>query len=100
MNAFLEGKRLTSAKIPLILPATADFTVYNRTQEAISQQLQEDMDNDSTLPLSLVDHFVALLLAIFIESGLLEVRIFQARYRATLICPRPSLLSFKRTLAR
>jgi hypothetical protein len=48
--------------------------VYNRTQEAMSQQLQEEVDEDDHLqPLNLVDHFIALLLAIFIESGLLEV---------------------------
>ncbi|EIW69328.1 hypothetical protein TREMEDRAFT_30887 [Tremella mesenterica DSM 1558] len=56
-DAFLEGKRLT---------------VYNRTQEAASQ-LQDDPEEDEPRQnLNLIDHYVALLLATFIEAGLVE----------------------------
>ncbi|OWZ28826.1 sterility protein Ste20 [Cryptococcus neoformans c8] len=61
MNAFLDGKRLT---------------VYNRTQEATAQQLQESSNEEEELQsLTLVDHYIALLLTICIESGLLEALI-------------------------
>nr|KIR45878.1 sterility protein Ste20 [Cryptococcus bacillisporus CA1280] len=61
MNAFLDGKRLT---------------VYNRTQEATAQQLQESSNEEEEVqPLTLVDHYIALLLTICIESGLLEALI-------------------------
>jgi hypothetical protein len=47
--------------------------VYNRTQE-MSNQLQDEADEEErSQSLNLVDHFAALLLAVFIESGLLEV---------------------------
>ncbi|WOO81922.1 Target of rapamycin complex 2 subunit ste20 [Vanrija pseudolonga] len=58
-SAFLDGRRLT---------------VYNRTFDA-SNQLQETLDEDEPpQPLNLCDHYVAFLLAVFIESGLIEVR--------------------------
>ncbi|KAK8850712.1 hypothetical protein IAR55_004632 [Kwoniella newhampshirensis] len=58
MNAFLDGKRLT---------------VYTRTQEAATQQLDDGANEDEELRShTLVDHFVALLLSIFIEAGLIE----------------------------
>ncbi|WVQ77136.1 hypothetical protein IAR50_006819 [Cryptococcus sp. DSM 104548] len=61
MNAFLDGKRLT---------------VYNRTQEATSQQLLDGAsEEEEARTLTLVDHFVAMLLTICIESGLLEALI-------------------------
>lgn len=48
--------------------------VYNRTQEATAQQLQENSNEEEEVqPLTLVDHYIALLLTICIESGLLEV---------------------------
>ncbi|ORY28003.1 Rapamycin-insensitive companion of mTOR, middle domain-domain-containing protein [Naematelia encephala] len=57
MNAFLAGKRLT---------------VYNRTQEATSQ-LQDGIDEEEPPQhLNLLDHYVALLLAVLIENGLVE----------------------------
>ncbi|TXT05984.1 hypothetical protein VHUM_03745 [Vanrija humicola] len=56
-SAFLDGRRLT---------------VYNRAFEA-SNQLQENLDEDDLpQPLNLCDHYVAFLLAVFIESGLIE----------------------------
>ncbi|OCF45562.1 sterility protein Ste20 [Kwoniella heveanensis CBS 569] len=60
-DAFLDGKRLT---------------VYTRTQEATAQQLVDDgNDEEEVQGLTLVDHFVALLLSIFIEAGLVEALI-------------------------
>ncbi|WRT70894.1 uncharacterized protein IL334_007893 [Kwoniella shivajii] len=57
-NAFLDGKRLT---------------VYTRTQEATTQQLVDDgHEEEEAQGLTLVDHYVALLLSIFLEAGLLE----------------------------
>ncbi|WWD20882.1 hypothetical protein CI109_105359 [Kwoniella shandongensis] len=61
MNAFLDGKRLT---------------VYTRTQEAATQQLDDGVnDDEEPRNQTLVDHYVALLLSIFIESGLIEALI-------------------------
>ncbi|WVO18166.1 hypothetical protein L204_105869 [Cryptococcus depauperatus] len=61
MDAFLDGKRLT---------------VYQRTQEATTQTLRENIDDTEDIQtLTLVDHYVALLLTICIESGLLEALI-------------------------
>jgi rapamycin-insensitive companion of mTOR len=46
--------------------------VYNRLQEATSQ-LQDDTVEDEPPPtLTLVDQFIAFLLAVYIEAGLLE----------------------------
>ena len=46
--------------------------MYNRLQEAVLQ-LQDDTAEDEPLPtLTLVDQFIALLLAVYIEAGLLE----------------------------
>ncbi|WVF67846.1 hypothetical protein IAT40_002607 [Kwoniella sp. CBS 6097] len=60
-DAFLDGKRLT---------------VYTRTQEATAQQLVDDgNEEDEAQGLTLVDHFVALLLSIFLEAGLVEALI-------------------------
>ncbi|WVQ95387.1 hypothetical protein IAU59_002484 [Kwoniella sp. CBS 9459] len=60
-DAFLDGKRLT---------------VYTRTQAATAQQLVDDgNDEEEAQGLTLVDHFVALLLSIFIEAGLVEALI-------------------------
>ncbi|WVR08773.1 hypothetical protein IAU60_005831 [Kwoniella sp. DSM 27419] len=57
-NAFLDGKRLT---------------VYTRNHEATTQQLIDDGNEEEEVQgLTLVDHFVALLLSIFLESGLVE----------------------------
>ncbi|WVQ86186.1 hypothetical protein IAT38_008354 [Cryptococcus sp. DSM 104549] len=61
MNAFLDGKRLT---------------VYTRTQEATTQQLQDGgNEEEASHTLTLVDHYVALVLSICIEAGLLEALI-------------------------
>ncbi|WVW80639.1 hypothetical protein I302_102625 [Kwoniella bestiolae CBS 10118] len=60
-NAFLDGKRLT---------------VYTRTQEATTQQLVDDgIEEEDAQGLTLVDHFVALLLTVFLGAGLLEALI-------------------------
>jgi hypothetical protein len=51
-----------------------DLTVYNRAQEAASSALRDEHDEiEPPQPLNLIDQFIALLLAIFIESGILEV---------------------------
>ncbi|KAL7420859.1 hypothetical protein Q5752_004812 [Cryptotrichosporon argae] len=56
-DAFLDGRRLT---------------VYNRTQQA-HVDMQDDADDDEVVPrLNLVDQYVAFLLAVFVEAGLLE----------------------------
>ncbi|BEJ06093.1 hypothetical protein CcaverHIS641_0306150 [Cutaneotrichosporon cavernicola] len=56
-SAFLDGRRLT---------------VYNRTYEA-STQFQDGIEDEEFSPrLSIVDNYVAFLLAVFIEAGLLE----------------------------
>jgi hypothetical protein len=103
MNAFLEGKRLTSECVPADRSNEGDRTliliaVYNRTQEAMSQQLQEEVDEDDNLqPLNLVDHFIALLLAIFIESGLLEVGLSPLKPQSMLMYNRLWSPSSRRT---
>ncbi|WWC92493.1 uncharacterized protein L201_007452 [Kwoniella dendrophila CBS 6074] len=57
-NAFLDGKRLT---------------VYTRTQEATAQQLLNDgNEEEDPQGMTIVDHFLALLLCIYLEAGLLE----------------------------
>ncbi|CAD6567983.1 MAG: hypothetical protein TREMPRED_004194 [Tremellales sp. Tagirdzhanova-0007] len=57
MNAFLNGKRLT---------------LYTRTQEATSQLQDDSQEDEEIRVLNLVDHFTALLLAVYLEAGLLE----------------------------
>jgi len=57
-SAFLDGRRLT---------------VYNRTHEASAQELLEVPDEEEVPQrLNIVDNYVAFLLAVFIEAGLLE----------------------------
>lgn len=98
MNAFLEGKRLTSESFQRRGHGADPVVVYNRTQEAMSQQLQEEVDEDDNLqPLNLVDHFIALLLAIFIESGLLEVGLSPMMLQSMLMYNRLWSLSSRRT---
>lgn len=59
-SAFLDGRRLT---------------VYNRTYEATKGEFPQDVADDDETPhrLNLVDNYIAFLLAVFIEAGLLEV---------------------------
>lgn len=57
-SAFLDGRRLT---------------VYNRAYEASAQMQDAVEDDDVGHRLSIVDNYVAFLLAVFIEAGLLEV---------------------------
>jgi hypothetical protein len=76
-DAFLDGKRLTGVFClvagPLFVSGT-DILVYNRAQEAISSTLNEETrEAETTDSLNLIDQYVALLMATFIESGLLEV---------------------------
>lgn len=53
--------------------------VYNRAQEAVSSTLQEGGGEAETLDsLTLVDQYVSLLMATFIECGLLDVRLVLA----------------------
>jgi hypothetical protein len=49
------------------------LTVYNRTQDATSQFRESEEEAEPPQHLNLVDHFVSLLLAIFLEAGLMEV---------------------------
>lgn len=49
-------------------------TVYNRTHQATSQLQGGEGETETPQSLTLVDHYVALVLAVFIENGLLEVR--------------------------
>jgi hypothetical protein len=57
-----------------ITKRTAEITVYNRAQEAVSSTLNEEVhEPEPPDSLSLVDQYVALLMATFIESALLEV---------------------------
>lgn len=57
-SAFLDGRRLT---------------VYNRTYEATAQELDAMDEEEIPQRLSIVDNYVAFLLAVFVEAGLLEV---------------------------
>lgn len=78
-SAFLDGRRLT---------------VYNRTHEASAQQLQDNTDEEEVPQrLNIVDNYVAFLLAVFIEAGLLEVG-----YYLFVLTPRHSLHLFRTTL--
>lgn len=80
-DAFLEGKRLTGTSFArdsnmLSTSTPTDrFTVYNRAQEAVSSALQEGR-GEAEIPeaVNLIDQYVALLMATFIECGLLDVR--------------------------
>jgi hypothetical protein len=58
-SAFLDGRRLT---------------VYNRTHEASAQEFLEMPDEEEEVHqrLNIVDNYVAFLLAVFIEAGLLD----------------------------
>ena len=48
-------------------------SVYTRTQEATSQLQDDSQEDEEIRVLNLVDHFTALLLAVYLEAGLLEV---------------------------
>jgi hypothetical protein len=76
-DAFLDGKRLTGVFLSCGRPSIrlrTDILVYNRAQEAISSTLNEETrEAETTDSLNLIDQYVALLMATFIESGLLEV---------------------------
>lgn len=52
----------------------ADLAVYNRAQEAVSSTLNEET-GEPEVPdsLNLIDQYVALLMATFIDAGLLDV---------------------------
>ncbi|KAK1923142.1 Rapamycin-insensitive companion of mTOR, middle domain-containing protein [Papiliotrema laurentii] len=77
MNAFLDGKRLT---------------VYNRTQEAMSQFQDEGVEDELPQPLNLVDHFIALLLAVLIEAGLFEALVAMIQSSANTLTRKATLL--------
>lgn len=59
-SAFLDGRRLT---------------VYNRAYEATKGEFPQEVADEDEMPhrLNLVDNYIAFLLAVFIEAGLLEV---------------------------
>jgi len=48
------------------------MSVYNRLQEATSHLTEDHQEDDPAQPLNLVDQYIALLLAIYLEAGLLE----------------------------
>lgn len=49
--------------------------MYNRAQEAVSSALQEGVGEAETQEaVNLIDQYIALLMATFIECGLLDVR--------------------------
>jgi hypothetical protein len=57
----------------------ADMTVYNRAQEAVSSTLNEETGEvEAPDSLNLIDQYVALLMATFIDAGLLDVSPFDA----------------------
>lgn len=48
--------------------------MYNRTQQATSQTLQETLEEEDGPPaLNMVDHFIAFMLAVLLESGIMAV---------------------------
>jgi hypothetical protein len=52
----------------------ADLPVYNRAQEAVSSTLNEETGEvEAPDSLNLIDQYVALLMATFIDAGLLDV---------------------------
>jgi len=76
-DAFLDGKRLTGRSLNFEIPVSlADKTVYNRAQEAVSSTLNEETGEvEAPDSLNLIDQYVALLMATFIDAGLLDVSI-------------------------
>jgi len=66
----------------------AKLPVYNRAQEAVSSTLNEETGEVETPDsLNLIDQYVALLMATFIDAGLLDV--------STLDVGRNSLMSIR-----
>ena len=67
----------------------ADLPVYNRAQEAVSSTLNE-VTGEVEAPdsLNLIDQYVALLMATFIDAGLLDVSLLGLEKRL-LISIRP-----------
>jgi len=56
----------------------ADLPVYNRAQEAVSSTLNEETGEvEPPDSLNLIDQYVALLMATFIDAGLLDVSPFE-----------------------
>lgn len=52
----------------------AEKKVYNRTQQATTQNLPDNLEEeDGPAPLNMVDHFIAFMLAVLLESGLMAV---------------------------
>jgi rapamycin-insensitive companion of mTOR len=76
-DAFLDGKRLTgTSSTSSDVFFYADRTVYNRAQEAISSTLNEETgEPEAPDSLNLIDQYVALLMATFIDAGLLDVSV-------------------------
>ncbi len=75
MRSWRESVLQVSSSRPLIVHVMKIVTVYNRTQEATSQLHDAADDEEAILPLNLVDQFVSLLLAVYLEAGLLAVRL-------------------------
>lgn len=73
MNAFLEGKRLTGEHSGISQPVADVGVVYNRVQQATSQLHDGVVEEEPPEPLNIIDGFIAFLLAVLIESGLIEV---------------------------
>jgi rapamycin-insensitive companion of mTOR len=78
-DAFLDGKRLTGRLLNFsICRSFAYKPVYNRAQEAVSSTLNEETGEvEAPDSLNLIDQYVALLMATFIDAGLLDVSLFR-----------------------
>lgn len=92
MDAFLDGKRLTGKQAIHRDGSVAKYPVYNRLQEATSHLHEDGAEETIPQSLNVVDHFVALLLAILIESGLIGALV------AIIEDPKEATLSRKATL--
>jgi rapamycin-insensitive companion of mTOR len=68
------------------------MVVYNRTQEAMSQFQDEGVEDELPQPLNLVDHFIALLLAVLIEAGLFEALVAMIQSSANTLTRKATLL--------
>lgn len=68
------------------------MVVYNRTQEPMSQFQDEGVEDELPQPLNLVDHFIALLLAVLIEAGLFEALVAMIQSSANTLTRKATLL--------
>jgi hypothetical protein len=73
-RAFLEGRRLTSGFSSIVLSqSTENSAVYGRQRNVpgeVSERIEDNVESDR---LTLVDQYLALVLAVLTEAGLLDV---------------------------